>query len=214
MSRKVKLINLTKLERKCLVALLESQRRVEDEYEDRPEGNWVYGIAEKVYGPKVLNPYTNLRVTPSAMSSLSRCLNGLWRKGLVYKCKPIYRRYWYKDEVLPGHMTRDLVGLEAYSYGTSSPKFIPVGRFDKLPHRCRVWWMLTDEGREIAIKLPEIQQKLRQRCKSCRYWGKYIYTDYGIKFTDTEQCSIGEDPTALQCKRYRKKSEDDEAWID
>ena len=82
------------------------------------------GIAELVYGEEVFNrerrggPKLQMgpKICYAAKSSLSRSLNGLWKKGIVKKGLAEYNSFWYKEEYLDGskigYWTHEVSGLE------------------------------------------------------------------------------------------------------
>ena len=170
-------IKLTKLERRILKAL--SKKRPRESYEYYPEeGNDTYGIASIAYGRDVLNPYHNTYLTDSAKSSLSRALKSLWRKGMIKKCLPRYRRYWHKpddwnkERGVVGFYGADLTGLNASwlnEKGVYCTDYIRASGFSQLPHRTRVWWILTDRGKDVFEEITGIK-RLRERCRKCECW--------------------------------------------
>ncbi len=186
-------IKLTKLERRVLKALFE--KRVA-EYGNYPnEGNNVEGITKIVYGDRALNCekagghyVSDVSVCYSAKSSLSRTLKSLWMKGMVKKCHPRYRRYWHKpnewnrERVGGGFYGADLMGLDASwinEEGISYTNYIRASGFSQLPHRTRVWWILTDKGKDVVEEITG-RNKLRDRCRTkCESWDE-----------DRDQCSI------------------------
>jgi len=181
-------IKLTKLEGRILEAL--SKQRPRDSYEYYPkEGNDTCGLASMIYGQKVLNCAqvgghycSNLSVAYSAKSSLSRALKSLWRKGMVKKCRPRYRRYWHKADEwqreagLGGFYGADLTGLNASwlnEEGVHCTDYIWASGFSELPTRTRVWWIPTDVGKVRAKDFIEEAtgvKRLRERCRKCECW--------------------------------------------
>lgn len=156
------LIKLRKMEKKVLIALLQPNKT---EYNYPKEGNDMKGIAEIVYGQKVLNCERigehyceNLSVCYSAKSYLSNILNELFRKGLVKKCSPNYHYYWQKKDEFESDSTgswrKELKGLQARWYESTSGQFIigniSLDRWTRLPTNTKFWWILTDKGKEIA----------------------------------------------------------------
>lgn len=156
---KVNSIKLTKLEKKVLAALSKGKPR--EEYQYHPEeGNDTRGIAELVFGKEVFHcerrggQYCfNITLCYAAKSSLSRVLKSLWLKGLVKRCRPIYRYGWHKaDEDLGpfyGKM-RLMQFLRVVSIDEKGMFHLQELHFKQLPYRCRVWWMLTEKGKELA----------------------------------------------------------------
>lgn len=179
MSEKVNLIKLTKLERKVVVALLKPRKRGKYDPDYPKQGNDTYGLASIVYNEKGLDPYRNLSLTCAVKSSLSRVLNRLYRKGLVKKCKPIYRYSWHKkeggdDSGLVSYHGKDFEGFRAYEYGKNHEIIGRTTMYESLPHRTKVWWILTEKGKNIAEEISgvkaERRKRLLERCKGCMNW--------------------------------------------
>lgn len=174
-------IKLTKLEGRILKTLTKERPRESIEYYPK-EGNDTYGIASIVYGRDVLDPYSNASLTDSAKSSLSRALKSLWRKGMVKKCHPEYRRYWHKPnewnrEIMGGGFySADLMGLDASwvnEEGVHCTDYVRASGFSQLPHRTRVWWILTDRGKDVFEEITGIKrlrERCRDRCRNCECW--------------------------------------------
>ena len=177
-------IKLTKLEGRVLNALFEKRVAEYGNYPD--EGNNVDGIAKIVYGDKVLNrekiggPYvSNTSVCYSAMSSLSRVLTRLVKKGLVKRCTPYYHGSWEvadKERGSVGFWYRRLLNLSSSwvdEEGDWRTDTIMIGRFARLPHGTRVWWILTDRGKDVFEEITGIKQlreRCRDRCRKCECW--------------------------------------------
>jgi len=177
-------IKLTKLEGRILKAL--SKQRPRESYEYYPkEGNDTCGLASMVYGQRALNCErvggnicSGVSVAYSARSSLSRALKSLWKKGIVKKCHPEYRRYWHKpnewnrERMGGGFYGADLTGLNASEVdeeGVLYTNYIRASGFSTLPHRTRVWWILTDSGKDVIEEITGVK-RLRERCRKCECW--------------------------------------------
>lgn len=103
---------------------------------------------------------------------------------------PIHEGRWYKKGEIPGVdcgiYKRDLEGLEVQEHGKT--KVIPAYKLKqwkdgfpnpvRLPSKTKYWWMLTEEGKEIALRIknPNYDEGLRkqrfeewclQRCETC-----------------------------------------------
>ena len=177
-------IKLTKLEGRILKAL--SKQRPMESYDYYPkEGNDTCGLASMVYGQQALNCervggryVSNLSIAYSVKSSLSRTLKNLWKKGIVKKCLPEYRRYWHKpnerdrETIGGGFYGADLKGLNASwinEDGVHCTSFIRASGFYSLPHRTRVWWIPTDRGKDVIEEITGVK-RLRERCRKCECW--------------------------------------------
>uniref|UniRef100_A0A6M3LY08 Uncharacterized protein n=1 Tax=viral metagenome TaxID=1070528 RepID=A0A6M3LY08_9ZZZZ len=177
-------IKLTNLEGRVLEAL--SKQRPRESYEYYPkEGNDTCGLAAMVYGQGALNCErvggnicSGVSVAYSAKSSLSRALKSLWMKGMVKKCHPRYRRYWHKPNEWDrergdvGFYGADLTGLNASwvnEEGVHCTDYVRASGFSQLPHRTRVWWILTDREKDIVEDITGIK-RLRERCRNCECW--------------------------------------------
>ena len=161
-------IKLTKLERKILSAIFEGRKPSCPEFAkyEVSIGSDYEGIAEIVFGDSVLHTdkknghfCTDLSVCYAAKASLCRSLKNLFKKGLVKKCHPIYRRGWQKpDEWDKEHgigafytkVSEELRVTCVNEQGQTSNETLRIGQYQHLPHRCHVWWMLTEKGMKYA----------------------------------------------------------------
>ena len=155
----VNFIKLTKLEKNVLKALNQPQTEDTKYY---PCGNHVLGIAKIVYGETVLNCErrgghycSDVSLAYAAKTVLSRVLNGLWKKGLVKKCKPIYHYGWETFEDRDGSIhgcygkIHELKFLRCVWLNESKLWHIEKLPFKDLPVYCHVWWMLTEKGEHV-----------------------------------------------------------------
>lgn len=152
-------IKLTKTEKKVLVVLLTPRKCEAITYP--PVGNDSAGIAFQIWGDKAKSPYFGMNETLSysAKTRISRTLNSLWRKGLVLKGLPEYQYgycpYTYFDD--PGvFRQRDLVLLRVFDYSGETDYEIHAHSSDRhfqLPTNTKVWWMLSDNGINIAKEI-------------------------------------------------------------
>lgn len=220
-------MKLGKNEKKILVVL----KKVYVQYGlDYPEGKSMGILAKEIYNKPIRDeypsPYT-CALLNKIKASLIRSLNNLWKKGLIYKGKPIYRSYWEKEhiehygdgkeEIIGGCMTRKLERIELQTYDTihgyDPSKELSIPHYTYcLPSKTKIWWVLTDKGKEIAKKLalenPELDKligyyyknkkeelkiELMKRCKGCwKFSQELLHCDVkemqGIEY-ETEDCS-------------------------
>lgn len=172
----IKSTKLGKIEKLTLLTLLEPKKdRMSETGIKYPDGNDMEGIAESVFGGKVLNCErpgghycTNLSVSYSAKSSLSRTLHTLWLKGFVKRCRPIYRHTWHPADSefgLVGFYGKDwswvLRCVELSADGSPQIQDETLSRIAgfQLPHRTHVWWRLTERGRGKALELKGSNEK-------------------------------------------------------
>ncbi|MFW9890307.1 MAG: hypothetical protein ACFFER_19165 [Candidatus Thorarchaeota archaeon] len=172
MAESVNFMKLTKTEERVLVALLEpASTKTYALYPDK--GNDQAGIGKIIYGYHAQSPYRGqgYRLRFSVKTMLSRSLNSLWKKGLVFRCKPFYGTRGNGD--FP--YLRKLKGLKVYSWRlvhdevTIRNNLEPIEGlvheetmrtsvygWARLPHYTKVWWILTDEGEKLANHLKEV----------------------------------------------------------
>ena len=169
---------LTKLEKKALIALLNFPRRGESPT-FTPEGNNAKGIATVIYGAKAFEERSSY-LTKSAKASMSRLLNNLWKKGLVLKCKPSYRSFWCNDDWADkGFWMREYTGMCAFHYRAGN-EFIAKEELDVWDYGTKVWWRLSNTGRDLIEEITGIKAKRereiivikarRERCRGCNCW--------------------------------------------
>lgn len=186
-------MKLGKNEKRVLVLLLEPTKS--EPYLNYPkEGKSIGLLAEDVYPNKqVREKYPGLmginNLLNSVMVSLTNTLNSLHRKYLVIKAKPIYKRKWEpknndKHFGGSGYMTKNLIGFK--NARDNWDVDINITKYTELPDKTKLWWILTDKGRELAEKLisenPELdkligyyyknriekeKRKLIKRCNRC-----------------------------------------------
>ena len=188
-------MKLGKNEKRVLALLLKPTKIEPHNY---PENGKSIGIlADDVYpnkevkekGKGAMGIYNLLN---SVVVSLTNTLNNLYKKGFVIKAKPIYNRKWIQrthhsdGDVDVPHPTTIFNGFNTHKYGEDSKQFISIQQWKCLPTKTKLWWIITDEGREIAEKLisenPELdklsgyhykhriekeKRKLIKRCNRC-----------------------------------------------
>jgi len=162
------IMKLGKNEKKILISLL--QKYIEGEkYAYFFEGKSISILAEEIYDEPIREEYPFIytcALLNKVKSSLSRSLNTLWKKDLVFKGKPIYNRYWKKKG---GYMIKDLEAINLYKYNISydnkiidwAPEFQQepdkqidwLPKWARLPSKTKIWWVLTEKGREIGENL-------------------------------------------------------------
>ena len=121
-------MKLGKNEKKILVALKELYIQYKIAC---PEGKSLAILAEEIYNEPIRERYPSpntCALLNKIKASLTRSLNNLWKKGLIYKGKPIYKRYWEKkhveyygkgkEEIMEGRMTKELNRIELQTYDT------------------------------------------------------------------------------------------------
>lgn len=159
--KNINFIKLTKLERKVLIVLFNSPRREEykGSFHKLPEGCDTQSIAKGIYE----DPFSRHdHLKASVRSSLSRILNNLWKKGLIFKCYPRYTKtYWHKDEWgegdgFPGRDYEGLMAIQWREYIDVFSKqekmerfgtFLSAAKYDQLPHNTKIWWILAEQGK-------------------------------------------------------------------
>lgn len=53
--------------------------------------------------------------------------------------------------------------------GIQCTDYILASGFYELPHRTRVWWILTDRGKDAIEEVTGVK-RLRERCRKCECW--------------------------------------------
>ena len=211
-------MKLGKNEKRVLVLLLEPAKS--EDYSIYPtDGKSIGLLAEDVYPNKQVREkgvgMMNIcNLLNSVVVSLSNTLNSLYMKEFIIKAKPVYRRIWEpknddKHFGGPGYMTKDLIGFK--NVRDNWEVDISIIKFTRLPDKTKLWWILTDKGRELANKLisenPELdklsgyhykhriekeKRKLIKRCNRCfNFNHKEMYCKeeemQGIEY-ETEYC--------------------------
>jgi len=171
-------MKLGKNEKKILVSLLKKYKEGEKYGNLIFEGKSISILAEEIYNEPIRDEvlYEDGLIN-KVKASLTRSLNNLWRKGLVYKGKPIYSRYWekkhveyfgYGNEEISGRMSKKLETIDLYKYKDfdnmtfnwviaycqephKQIDYIP--EWAQLPSKTKIWWVLTEKGKENAEKL-------------------------------------------------------------